>query len=81
MLLSDGSNVLISTVWDTSSSAPSVPLFILQEKLLEFDAKYIRPLLERYPNSVDHHIMSTFLRLQYKWEGACLATYVGIGGM
>ena len=39
---------------------------LLQEKLLEFDAKYIRPLLERYPNSVDHHIMSTFLRLQYK---------------
>ena len=50
----------------TSSSARSVPLFILQEKLLESDAKYIRPLLERYPNSVDHHIMSTFLRLQYK---------------
>lgn len=48
----------------------SAPLSLLQEKLLEFDAKHIRPLLERYPDSVDHHIMSTFLRLQYRWEHA-----------
>lgn len=45
-------------------------LSLLQEKILEFDAKYIRPLLERYPNSVNHHILNTFTRLQYKWENA-----------
>ena len=39
---------------------------ISQERLVEFDVKYIRRILERYPDSADSHILKTFKRLQYK---------------
>jgi hypothetical protein len=38
----------------------------LRERLIEFDVKYVRRVLERYPDSADHHILKTFKRLQYK---------------